>query len=110
LRKNDESQKEMLRIPFHEDPQSIAIKLEGKVAGSWVCEFERAWRSLESSWSSKKLILDLRGVSFVDGEGRRLTRKIYEKTGASFLTNSPLTAHFAEEATQASPKNEHQGA
>lgn len=98
----------MLRITVHEGPEIVAIKLEGKVAGSWVGEFERTWCSLESSWSSKKFSLDLRGVDFVDREGRGLMRKIYAKTGAAFLTNSPLTTYFAEEAMQA--KNGHQGA
>jgi hypothetical protein len=100
----------MLRITVQEDPRTVAIKLEGKVVGSWVGEVDRAWRSLESSWGSKKFSLDLRGVSFVDSEGRRLMRTIYEKTGAAFLTNSPLTAYFAEEAMQTSPKNGHKGA
>ena len=37
-------------------------------------------------------------------------KEIYEKTGAAFLTNSPLTTYFAEEAMQASLKNGHKGA
>jgi len=86
------------------------MKLEGRVVGSWVDEVRRAWRSLDSSWGLKKLNLDLRGVSFVDSEGRRLMQEIYEKTGAAFLTNSPLTTYFAEEAMQASLKNGHKGA
>jgi hypothetical protein len=110
VQEQTKARKKMLRITVQEDPQSVAIKLEGKVAGSWVGEFERTWHSLEPSWSSKKFSLDLRGVSFLDGEGRGLIRKIYEKTGTAFLTNSPLTTYFAEEAMQASPKNGHQGA
>ena len=107
--KRDESQK-MLRVTVQESPREVTIKLEGKVAGSWVGEFDRAWRSLESSWGSKKFSLDLRGVSFVDREGRRLMRKIYEKTGAAFLTNSPLTTYFAEDAMRATAKNGNKGA
>lgn len=100
----------MLRITVHEGPEVVVIKLEGRVTGSWVGELERTWRSLESSWSSRKFSLDLRGVSFVDGKGRGLMRTIFEKTGAAFLTNSPLTTYFAEKAIEASPKNGHQEA
>lgn len=99
----------MLRVTVKEDPQTVVIKLEGKVAGLWVGEFDQAWRSLEYSWVSKKFSLDLRGVSSVDYEGRRLLRKIYEKTGTAFMTDSPLTKYFAEEAMQVSP-NGYQGA
>jgi hypothetical protein len=100
----------MLRITVQQDPRAVTMKLEGRVVGSWVDEVRRAWRSLDSSWGLKKLNLDLRGVSFVDSEGRRLMQEIYEKTGAAFLTNSPLTTYFAEEAMQASLKNGHKGA
>jgi hypothetical protein len=37
-------------------------------------------------------------VAFVDEQGRKLLRRIYDETHASFLTNSPLTKYFAEEA------------
>jgi hypothetical protein len=100
----------MLRITVEENPGAVTIKLEGKVVGSWVGEFDRTWRSLEPSWGLKKFRLDLRGVSFVDAEGRQLMHEIYSRTGAAFLTNSPLTTYFAEEAMQVSPKNGHEGA
>src|SRR5262249_8422110 len=100
----------MLRITVVEDAGAVTIKLEGKVVGSWVGEFDRTWRSLEPSRGSKRFNLDLRGVSFVDAEGRQLLQEIYKKTGAAFLTNSPLTTYFAEEATQICLKNGHQGA
>jgi hypothetical protein len=99
----------MLRITVEENPQAVTIKLEGKVVGSWVGEFDRTWRSLEPSWGLKKFRLDLRGVSFVDAGGRQLLHEIYSRTGAAFMTNSPLTSYFAEEAKQASPKSGHQG-
>lgn len=100
----------MLKITVDEGPRAVTIKLEGKVVGSWVSEFDRTWHSLEPAWGLKRFSLDLRGVSFVDAEGRQLMHEIYKKTGADFLTNSPLTTYFAEEAMQASPKNGHEGA
>jgi anti-anti-sigma regulatory factor len=100
----------MLRITLQEDPRGVTIKLEGKVVGSWVGEFDRTWRSLESSRGLKKFSLDLRDVSFVDSEGQRLMHEIYEKTGAAFLTNSPLTTYFAEEAMRPTRNNERKGA
>jgi hypothetical protein len=76
------------------------IRLEGKIVGPWVEEFNRVWRSLELSAGAKQLRLDLRGVAFVDEEGKRLLQEIYQKTKASFLANSPLTHYFADEAMQ----------
>jgi len=76
------------------------MKLEGKIGGLWVDELERTWTSLEPLLGSKKLQLDLRGVAFADEKGRKLLRDIYQKTHAGFLTDSPLTKYFADEAMQ----------
>lgn len=75
------------------------MKLEGRMIGPWVAECRRAWAALESSLSTRALTLDLCGVTFVDESGLELLREIYRATGASMLTNSPLTKHFAEQAT-----------
>lgn len=94
----------MLRITVLEDQMTQTIKLEGKIGGPWVEELERTWTSLAPSLGSKKLQLDLRGVAFADDEGRKLLREIYQKTHAGFLTDSPLTKYFADEAMQ--PRNQ----
>jgi len=75
--------------------------------GPWVEELNRSWRSLEPSRGSKKLRLDLRGVSFVDVDGSELLHEIYDKTHAGFLTDSPLTRYYAEQAMKQVPKKEH---
>jgi len=84
------------------------MKLEGKMVGLWVAECKRAWLSLESSLCSKKLALDLCGVTYVDESGLKLMREIYLATRARMITNSPLTEHFAEQAMQ-STKDGKQG-
>lgn len=74
------------------------MKLEGRMVGPWVEECRRAWLSLQSSLSARRLALDLCGVTFVDESGLDLLREIYRTTHADMLTNSPLTRHFAEQA------------
>jgi hypothetical protein len=92
----------MLRITLQENEKVQTIKLEGKIAGPWVDEFNRSWQSLEPLPSSRQLQLDLREVAFVDAKGRELLRKIYQQTNARFLTDSPLTRYFADDAMQQS--------
>jgi len=75
------------------------MKLEGKMTGLWVAECRRAWLSLEPSLGTKKLSLNLCGVTFVDETGLALLREIYGATHAAMITNSPLTKHFAEQTT-----------
>lgn len=89
----------MLRITIQEeDRKAQTVKLEGKIVGPWVAELERTWTSLAPSLGPKKLQLDLRGVAFADDQGRKVLREIYQKTQARFLTNSPLTKYFADDA------------
>lgn len=90
----------MLRITIHENQKVHTIKLEGKITGPWVEELERTWTSLAPVLGSEELQLDLRDVAFADARGRQLLREIYQKTHARFLSNSPLTTYFAEEAMQ----------
>jgi hypothetical protein len=99
----------MLRITVQESERAQTIKLEGKIAGLWVEEFNRTWKSLKAPLGSRELQLDLRGVAFVDAKGRGLLRKIYQKTNARFLTDSPLTQYFADDAMQQSPRDGEEG-
>ena len=98
----------MLKITVQEDRWTHTIKLEGKIGGPWVEELERTWTSLAPSLGWKKLQLDLRGVAFADDKGRKLLREIYHKTHAGFLTDSPLTKYFADDAMQ-SRNQRHEG-
>jgi hypothetical protein len=90
----------MLKITVHDDQRTHTIKLEGKIGGPWVEELERTWTAITPTLGSKRLQLDLRGVAFADDKGRELLRRIYQQTHAGFLTDSPLTKYFADEAMQ----------
>ena len=96
----------MLRITVHNGDRTQTILLEGKISGPWVEEFGRAWHNLAPSLGSKELQLDLRGVDFVDAKGIELLREIYRETKAAFLTDSPLTQHFADAVMRSFRKNE----
>jgi anti-anti-sigma regulatory factor len=96
----------MLRITVHNNDKTQTILLEGKIAGPWVEEFDRTWHSLAPALGAKKLQLDLRNVDFVDAKGTQLLSDIYRETKAFFLTDSPLTQHFADAAMRSSRKHD----
>ena len=87
-----------VRITIHEEPETVRLKLEGRLTGPWVREFDQTWRSLESSLDSRKLVIDLCGVIHMDAEARRLLTEIYEKTGAEIVADTPMMKYFADEA------------
>jgi hypothetical protein len=96
-----ERRNKVLRITFQEKPGAMSMKLEGRIAGQGTAEFERAWNTVEPSLGSRRVLVDLCGVTFLDAGGRQLLRNIYQKTGAEFLADTPLTKYFAEEAQSA---------
>lgn len=78
----------------------VIMKIEGKIAGPNVPELNQAWRDLEPPLGQRKLLVDLRGVTHVDGTGRDLLAEIHQETSAEFLADTPLTKYFAEVAQQ----------
>jgi ABC-type transporter Mla MlaB component len=90
-----------VRVTIHQsDSKGVTLKIEGKIAGPNVPALHQAWQDLAPSLGERKLLVDLRGVTHVDGTGRSLLADIHANTGAEFLADTPLTKYFAEEAHQ----------
>jgi len=88
-----------LRITIQEQaPESITLKIEGRVAGPAIPVLHRAWQDLAASLGSRKLSVDLRGVTFMDKAGRNVLAEIHTKTNADFVADTPMTKYFADEA------------
>jgi anti-anti-sigma factor len=62
----------MLRISVLNEPGTTRIKLEGKLSLQWVDEAEKVWTSLKQINDEDAIVVDLRGVSFVDSAGHGL--------------------------------------
>jgi len=68
------------------------------VTGPWVNEFQKAWDSLFASLGSKKLSVDLRGVTQMNADARQVLAEIHKRTSADLLADTPMTKYFAQEA------------
>jgi hypothetical protein len=85
-----------LRITIKDEKDSVAITLDGRVAGPWVEELNRVWADTAPRIASKKLSLDLRNVTFADAGGELVLKEIYAQTGAELVTSTPWTQYLAE--------------
>jgi anti-anti-sigma factor len=88
-----------MKITIQEANNKVTVKIEGRLIHRTAGEFDRALRELVPSLGRKKLCIDLREVTFMDGTGRHLLAEIYAKSDADFLADTPLTKYYAEEAT-----------
>jgi anti-anti-sigma regulatory factor len=95
-----------LRITQDEGPKIVTLKLEGKLTGASACELDRIWKSVADTVGSKALILDIRGVTHLDPQGRQILSEIHDASGAHFVADNPMTKYFAEQAQLKNMKDE----
>jgi anti-anti-sigma regulatory factor len=91
-----------LRISTHQTTASIAINLEGRIAGPWADELSRVWLESAPTLGRRKLLIDLRNTTYADESGIRVLREIYSETAAEIVTSTPWTKYLAEEITRGS--------
>ena len=86
----------MLRITVQEEANSIAVVLEGRLAGDWVGELRSVWTGLRTR--QKPVSVTLTEVSSLDSAGRALLVDIHANGG--LLKGSGLAARaLIEEIT-----------
>lgn len=89
-----------LRISIFEYEKSMGITLEGRVAGPWTAELSRVWVETAPQLRSRKLIIDLRNVTYADSAGIDALKNIYAQTHAKLLAASPWTEYLAREISK----------
>jgi hypothetical protein len=90
----------LIKISKDEDgSEKLTLKVEGRVIGAWTNELQRVWADLLPSIGTKRLCIDICGVTYLDDQARKLLREIFQTTRAEILADSPLTKQFADEAT-----------
>lgn len=88
----------MLRITCHHHAENqTTFDLEGRLAGPWVDELNRAWRQVQRS-DTIAVIVNLCNVTYVDSDGKRLLSDMC-KAGVSFEASGCLTRSIVEELT-----------
>ena len=75
---------EMLRVTQIEVNGSPVLKLEGKLGGPWVDELQHCWDASAAGTHHNAIVVDLRGVSYVDHRGRNLLLRM-EREGACLV-------------------------
>jgi len=86
-----------LRISIQQTDTEVEITLEGRLAGAWVAELERAWSEAAPRVSNQQVRLDLRNVTYSDLSGKHVLRTIFKQTSAEIITSSQWSQYLAEE-------------
>lgn len=67
------------------------------MAGPWVAELSRVWVETAPQLNSRKLLIDLRNVTYADSAGTDALKQIYTQTHAKLLAGSPWTEYLASQ-------------
>jgi hypothetical protein len=86
----------MLRITVQEDLTLWRLHLSGRLADVWVAETERTWRS--APVSGRRVEVDLREVTGIDGAGRCLLKEM-SQAGACFIAKGVAIEALVEKIT-----------
>jgi len=87
----------MLRITLENGTEAATFRLEGKLTGPWVSEFERSWQDFKGRTPSIPVTVDLCKVSFVDCEGKKLLKQMFQQ-GAELRAHL-MTKYIVDEVT-----------
>ena len=86
----------MLRITITTRPEDAIVALEGRLAGPWVDELARCWKTLTAKQDAGSIHVQLDAVMFIDDAGRVLLRTMHE-AGATFAASGCMTRAILEE-------------
>ena len=89
----------MLRITYDNSPQATVLKLEGRLAGLWVDEVARTWFDAIGDKPAKGVRVDLSDVTYVDSEGKKLLRWLYER-GAKLTSGHLMTKYIVDQVVK----------
>lgn len=93
----------MLKITSDNSQTPTRLSLEGRLAGAWVKELEQFWRHLPAS-EPGSLIVDLRGVTFIEETGKALLTEMWH-AGAELIATGCCNKSMIEQITCSRPRS-----
>jgi anti-anti-sigma regulatory factor len=86
----------VLKITKTETPAEEKWILQGRLVGLWVSELRRNWRKAHRAGDSRKCVVDLNDVTFIDKKGETLLRTM-SKQGAQLIATGIYTKHLLQQ-------------
>ncbi len=95
----------MLRVTMRTSTDGTTLILEGRVKGPWVSELEKAWHQALNAHDDRPVVVDLSGVNFADGRGRKLLLEMRSQ-GATLVGSSSFLRTMLESGLNHEPNHE----
>jgi hypothetical protein len=86
----------MFRISIVEERSQRTLMLEGRLVPPWTAEVESAWKAAGEELQGRKLVVDLRNVTFISADGECILFNLM-RDGAKFSSGGVLTKHVLKQ-------------
>lgn len=86
----------MMKVQIEETGDELILAVAGRVAGAFVPELESCWRSARAKQPGGGIAVDLKNVTCVDRDGRRLLQLMHED-GVRFRRAGMATQDILEQ-------------
>jgi len=85
----------VLRITITEELTEQRWLLQGRLSGPWVAQLKSNWERSRCPNGSRKCVVDVSSVTFVDLDGERVLAAMI-RDGAQFIATGVYTKHILE--------------
>jgi anti-anti-sigma regulatory factor len=89
----------MFRATVEHDGELVTLRIEGRLSGPCLAELENCWRQTMAGNGSRRLVVDLKEVTFVSAEGKQLLERLC-RSGAQLTGDGLMTRALVEQITQ----------
>lgn len=93
---------DVLSVYLHDEIESLRFRLIGSLSGPDAADFERSWRTAQSTLNGRLTVVDLSEVQSADEAGRQVLRRI-ASDGARFITGSAVSDALARDISMREP-------
>lgn len=93
----------MLKISIIESRKRRRLVLEGTLTVPWVAELMNVWKAANADLQERKLMVDLRNVTFISEEGKEALSELMSE-GAKFSSAGVFTKHVIQQLARRSTR------
>ena len=83
----------MLKITITASFDEQRWSLQGRLVGQWAAELRSAWRDARRGWDTRRCVIELIDVTFIDRSGEDVLAEIISD-GAEFIASDVYTTHL----------------
>jgi anti-anti-sigma regulatory factor len=88
----------MFRATVEHQGDLVILRIEGRLSGPCLSELESCWQQMAKGNGSKRVVVDLKEVTFVSAQGKQLLERLC-RAGAELTGDGLMTRALVEQIT-----------